>query len=349
MKTRLINFDLMRVLMCIFVIMIHITEKPFSFPVRAAYTSVFFLCNSIFYMLSGRFNLEHTFDSTGDCLNFYRKKFVSIYFPYILISFMLSAVNLYSHTGSITPKGVCVFAFKEFFDTNSEKALWFMYPLMGLLISTPFLSKMFHAMSDRECRLMAAIAVIWNVVRVYLTSDIGVTFNISGWLLDNWCLYFVAGYLSDRLVNEKNRKSVYLLGAAGFIVTVALRVLSEDHLPYCLDYSPAFLFFSVAAYDFMSRTFKVTNPVTVKVVSFIAQHTFLVYLLHMPVLRHVVPRFVTLDTTTVPGYLLQLAFAFICSLAGAIVLRTLIIKPLQSLLRKLPGLRLSQQEKLHHG
>ena len=99
----------------------------------------------------------------------------------------------------------------------------------------------------------------------------------------------------------------------------------------------------------MSRTFKVTNPVTVKVVSFIAQHTFLVYLLHMPVLRHVVPRFVTLDTTTVPGYLLQLAFAFICSLAGAIVLRTLIIMPLQSLLRKLPGLRLSQQEKLHHG
>ena len=92
MKTRLINFDLMRVLMCIFVIMIHITEKPFSFPVRAAYTSVFFLCNSIFYMLSGRFNLEHTFDSTGDCLNFYRKKFVSIYFPYILISFVSTSV-----------------------------------------------------------------------------------------------------------------------------------------------------------------------------------------------------------------------------------------------------------------
>ena len=224
-----------------------------------------------------------------------------------------------------------------------------MYPLMGLLISTPFLSKMFHAMSDRECRLMAAIAVIWNVVRVYLTSDIGVTFNISGWLLETWSLYFVAGYLSDRLVNEKNRKAVYLLGAAGFIVTAALRALSEDHLPYSLDFSPAFLFFSVAAYDFMSRTFKVTNPVTVKVVSFIAQHTFLVYLLHMPVLRHVVPRFVTLDTTTVPGYLLQLAFAFICSLSGAVLLRALIISPLQSLLRKLPGLRLSQQEKSHHG
>ena len=44
-----------------------------------------------------------------------------------------------------------------------------------------------------------------------------------------------------------------------------------------------------------------------------------------------------------------LAALFICSLAGAIVLRTLIIMPLQSLLRKLPGLRLSQQEKLHHG
>ena len=349
MKIRLVNYDLMRVLMCIFVIMLHISEKPFSFPVRAAYTTVFFLCNSIFYMLSGKFNLEHTFDSVGDYLNYYRKKFVYIYFPYLFVSFMLSAVNLYGQTGSITPKGVCVFAFKEFFDTNSGKALWFMYPLMGLLISAPFLSKMFHAMSDGECLLMAAIAVIWNVIRVYLTSDIGVTFNISGWLLETWCLYFVAGYLSDRLVNEKNRKAVYLLGIAGFIATVAIRVLSEDHLPYCRDYSPAFLLFSVAAYDFMSHAFKVTNPVIVKAISFIAQNTFMIYLLHMHVLHYVVPRFVTLDTTTFPGFLLQSAYTFICSLAGAIVLRALIIRPLQSLLRKLPGLRLSQQEKSHHG
>lgn len=349
MKTRLINYDLMRVVMCIFVIIDHISEKPFSFPVRAAYTTFFFLAISVFYMLSGKFNLEQTFGSVGDYINYYRKKFVSIYFPYMLVSFMLSVCRLYGKTGSLAPKEVFFFAFKEFFDTNSEKSLWFMYPLMGLLISAPFLSKMFHAMSDRECLLMAAIAVIWNVVKVYLTSDIGVTFNISGWLLDNWCLYFVAGYLSDRLVNEKNRKVVYLLGIAGFIITVAIRVLSEDHMPYCRDYSPAFFLFSVAAYDFMSHAFKVTNPVIVKVVSFIAQNTFMIYLLHMPVLNYVVPRFVTLDTTTVPGYLLQFAFAFICSLAGAIVLRTLIIRPLQSLLRKLPGLRLSQQEKLHHG
>ncbi|MDO4409185.1 MAG: acyltransferase family protein [Eubacteriales bacterium] len=108
MKQRLVNYDLIRVLACIFVIMIHIETKPFSFPVRVAYTTVFFLSNGIFYMLSGRFNLEQTFDQVGDYLNYYRKKCIPILFPFILVSFLLSIFNYYHTEGSIALKSVCI-------------------------------------------------------------------------------------------------------------------------------------------------------------------------------------------------------------------------------------------------
>lgn len=296
-------------------------------------------------MLSGRFNLQYTFENVNDYLNYYRKKFISIFFPYMLVSFLLSAFNLCHETGTPGLKSVFLFACREFFETNSSKALWFMYPLMGFLITAPFLSKMFHAMSDRECLLMVAVAVIWNIVRVYLTTDLGVTFNISGWLLETWCLYFVAGWLCERLISRRNRTAVRLLGIAGFVITVALRILSEDHLPYLRDYSPAFFFFSVAAYDFMINSFHIRNPYIRKAVSFIAQHTFLIYLLHIHVMLYVVPVFAAPDTKTVPGFLLTAACVFVCSLAGAILLRFLIILPLQTLLKKVPGLRQSQLEK----
>ena len=344
MKQRLVNYDLIRVLACIFVIMIHIETKPFSFPVRVAYTTVFFLSNGIFYMLSGRFNLEQTFDQVGDYLNYYRKKCISILFPFILVSFLLSIFNYYHTEGSIALKSVCIFAFREFFALNSDKALWFMYPLIGFIVSAPFLSKMFHAMSDRECMFMVAVAMIWNCVKVYLTTDFGVEFKFSGWLLETWILYFTAGYLVSRLINEKNRKAVYLLGFAGYIITVILRLVPSEQLAYLCDYSPAFFLFCIAAYDLAVRKFTIRNPYACRLISWIAQHTFLIYLLHVHVMRYLVPYIAVPDTSSVPGYLLKSALIFICSLICAVLLRALIIRPLQSLLKKLPGLRLTQQE-----
>lgn len=344
MKTRFVNYDCMRVISCIFVIMIHVPDKPFSFPVRVIYTTVFFLSNGIFYMLSGKFNIEHTYSGSIDFLNYYRKKFIAILFPYACISFFLSAFNLYHETGKTGAKSLLRFAYTEFMSTNSTKALWFLYPLIGFLVTAPFLSKMVHAMSVEECRLMVGVAIIWNIIKVYLTSNIGIPFGFSGWFLETWILYFTMGYLVDLFIDNKNRKILYVLGIAGFLFTVSARIITHEHFEYTCDHSPAFFFFTIAAYDFMKQLFMIKNTIAQKAVSFIAQHTFIIYLLHIHVMRYVVPNIVKPDTKTVPGYLLEVACIFVCSLSGAIILRALIIRPLQSLLKKIPILRLGEKD-----
>lgn len=344
MKKRLTNYDLMRVLCCIFVIMLHIENKPFSFNVRVAYTTVFFFANGIFYMLSGKFNLERTYNTRVDVINYYRKKFISILFPYILVSVLLSMMNSYLTSDTFSIRQALIFSYTELLDKNADKALWFMYPLIGFLISAPFLSKMFHSMTDWECRIMVLIAMIWNALKVFLGNGLGVPFRFSGWLLETWILYFAAGYIVERIINKKNRWAFYLLGAAGYIITIMIRTHFLDKFQHACDYSPAFFFAVIAFYDLGINLFTIKNRYIQAVISFLASHAFYVYLFHMHVIHYLVPRIAASDTTTVKGYLLVAALSFIFSLLSAIIFRSLVILPLQFLLKKLPGLRVIRQE-----
>ena len=336
---RFVNYDLMRVIACFFVIMIHITKKPFSFPIRVCYTTVLFLSNSIFYMLSGRFNLSYRFESPGDYKKYYSKKFLSILVPYVLISFLLSIWNFYILKENFGLKHLLRFAYTEFMADNSEKALWFMYPLIGFIISAPFLSRLLHALTDRECTILMSVALIWNFVKVFLSTNAGIDFAFSGWILETWVLYFVAGHLITRLINKKNQLRFYLAGIGGFLITVAVRIVTADHFDYSCDYSPAFFLFSIASYYFAEQHFYIKNEYIKQSVSFVAKHTFLIYLLHVHVMRYISPQIVRPDTETVPGYLLQTLCIFICSLTGAVILNLLLIRPLQYLLKKLPFLQ----------
>lgn len=200
-------------------------------------------------------------------------------------------------------------------------------------------------MSDRECILMIEIALIWNFIKVYLIIPLGVSFSFSGWLLETWILFFVAGYLCERLITNENRIKLYLLGAFGFIATVLLRACTHNEFNHACDYSPAFFFLVVSFYDLLRNWVKLKNHALQSVVSFLAQHTFYIYLFHIHVMRYIVPQIADLNTKLLHGYLLETLLIFVCSLICAIVFRTLIMRLLQSILRELPGLRVIDREK----
>lgn len=93
MKNRLTNYDFIRVIACIFVIMIHIEDKPFSFNIRMIYTTVLFTSNGLFYMLSGKFNLERTYNSIEDYIITTEKNlFLSYFLIYWLVYFSAHSI-----------------------------------------------------------------------------------------------------------------------------------------------------------------------------------------------------------------------------------------------------------------
>ncbi len=64
---RNINCDLMRVISMIFVIAIHADRSFIKTPfLEVVLSTILFTCNGIFYLLSGRFNLQTQFETRAD-------------------------------------------------------------------------------------------------------------------------------------------------------------------------------------------------------------------------------------------------------------------------------------------
>ena len=96
---REINCDLMRVMSMVFVIAIHVSRKPFeNHRLLLIMMSTFLAsCNSIFYMLSGKFNLKYKFSDKDDYRKYYIKKIISIIFPYVFVTCLLSMWDFYQN------------------------------------------------------------------------------------------------------------------------------------------------------------------------------------------------------------------------------------------------------------
>lgn len=334
-STRNHSLDLIRVVSMFFVICIHTTPWPFSSSglVTAVLTIVFFLCNSCFYMLSGQLNLNKQFEQEGDFGRYYKKKAISILFPYVFVTIMMRLINMI-YDGSLTSAGVF---FKKlyisFMDTNYSIHLWYMYPLMGMLLSVPFLSKMLHALKDKEVHLLFVIGMIWKIISTYLVMNFGVTFNYRGWILADWVFTFFAGYYCYRMVNEKNEKTFYILGILGLVLSIFAQWKFPAQSVNTSSMAPAYIFFVMAVYLFASRHIHIREGVFQKILSFIAKYSFLVYLLHWYVNAYITSRFIHFSYNTI-NFVVSVLVTFVITMILSLILDTLIIRPIQKLLLK---------------
>lgn len=149
-QNRNINLDFIRILSMIFVIAIHTEPKPLADNVlfTSILTTILFTCNSNFYLLSGQLNLQKSFSTPNDYKKYYTHKIITILFPYITITCFLSIWNMIAGGDIITLSSFTINTYKALMNGNADGHLWFMYPFIGLLLSAPFLSKLFQKMTD---------------------------------------------------------------------------------------------------------------------------------------------------------------------------------------------------------
>lgn len=339
LNERDVNLDFIRVLAMIFTVAIHIQPYPWGEAGalwNCIMTALLLSCNSFFYMLSGQLNLSQTFSEKKDYYRFYIKKAISILFPYAIYTCVLSLVHLVGAGQPVTILSYLKNFYVEFMQSNASIYLWFLYPLVGMLLSTPFLSKMLAAMNDSEVKILFGVALIWNVVSIYLTADVGVSFQFSAWIFSGWIISFFAGYFVDRIVNDQNKKNLYLLGSVGFLVTVLGSWLIPEHYGNATSLAPAFVLFTMAAYVFLKKEIPIRNRAMKKFLRFASKHSFMEYLVHVHVYTHFTLKImkVTPDSS-VPAYVLALVLTVVISLFVAFLLDICLIQPLQKLLKKM--------------
>lgn len=219
MKKRVVRYDFMRVLMSLFVICVHTGFPSFISSnnlLNNSIRSFLVVCNGVFFMISGKFNLRKNFESKSDYYNYYTDKFISIIVPYGIISCILVKIV-------DKPQGIKNFIYlciQAFFSTNCQNHFWFMCCLIGMLVSAPFLAKMLNSMKKFELKLLFSIGIIWSIIAIYLTTDFGIAFSITSFFLWGWLFYFWLGYFTERVVDDRNIKIFYILGILGYIITV---------------------------------------------------------------------------------------------------------------------------------
>lgn len=334
-RARDVRYDVIRVVAMLFVIAVHVNPKPFnSFPwFKDVFDYIIYTCNGMFFMLSGLFAMKRTYSSKEDYGTYYKKKVISILVPYVVMTFLLHGYDYYQSGRAFELRLYVEETINQFTALNSEQHLWFMYSLIGLLMSAPFFSKMLHAMSDWEVKFLFWLSIGWNAVSIYLINDLGWNFHYGKWIMASWTIYFFLGYFHDRIICEKEKKFWYLMGIAGFLITVLWQYLlpMENHSDK--DFAPAYTFFVIGMYTFLLYEVKISRAWVQKIIAFLAKHSFTVYLIHYLILEIIGQSFYQGFSAKV-GFVLTYGACLVCSVVFAVVFDLILEKLVQNPLKK---------------
>ncbi len=157
-------------------------------------------------------------------------------------------------------------------------------------------------------------------------------FAYSGWFLAGWIIHFCLGYYIDRIRRSDAHKWLYPVGLAGILVNVAGMTFFPGRFKNPTDLTPSFILACAGVLTFLSDKTRVTNPFAMKIIHFLAKHTFFIYLVHYNIVFYVTP----VITGRIPvqiRYFCSVLVTFILSLAIALLLN-LMIDPCKRLLHR---------------
>ena len=329
---RLYRYDFVRAVAIMFVVAVHSlyfvnsVHEQCAYPFYALQT-IFFTGNVLFFLLSGKFNLREKKDDAA-VKKFYYNKIRNIVVPIVIIFFIRTLYDLYPDYSL----GLVVKTFiKNFVYDYSHIEYWFMYTLVGFLLVAPFLSHAFARFSKFEKKLFVGIGLGYHLV-LLIVSDAGYPLGWSYLFLGFSFTFFIGGFIEDLFETKKSR---YVLALASVLCLLATMVLFHFGKTGGLqDSSPFYTVLAIGIYIGLLQLGEKMKPS--RAVSFIAKHSFSIYLVHMMILiplHSVIP--VMEGPISFLGFLGAFAIVFPLSLLLAFVLDKCVVDPAELLFDKL--------------
>ncbi len=225
-KQRELFADVIRCIAIISVLHIHTT---YDYYVRSYGTGIFkyllvvsaFTSAAVplFYMLSGCFLLD---EKNNDYSKFY-KKILKVFLQTLFWSFIYIVIyKLFMHQDISIYQTTIKAIFRE-----QVGHLWYMYPLIGLYVLTPFVSKLYNKLTEKEKIILLSIVfflpVILSTIQVKFWSYISIPkFAI---FFPELGLFVLGRYLyenKDKLINKKVSIASFIGIIVGLISIVVL-------------------------------------------------------------------------------------------------------------------------------
>lgn len=324
--------------MCL-VLGIHTLNKTqgFAEPYNASWyffsigTSICMICNPLFFMLSGKFNLSSNLGTAGDYKRYYIKRFASTIVPFVIMSLVCYFVNFSRANWGIRDLST------KFLNGEIEGVFWFMYALIPILIFAPFFGKMLQNLNEIECKILFWLLIVVNgIICIVMMAGFPMSFSFSRFGIVTWHLFFFMGYLIEKVIKTRRTENIMIaLAGVAFVVELCVRRFCGS-LPFpTSDPTPWVIFEGLGCYILFSRI-DINSDISKKVISFVSKQSFIFYLSHMIVLRKITLLF-PVDVSSqmnvlliIPIYLLTL----IVTLSVSFIINTVVINPIQRLITK---------------
>lgn len=351
MRERDVQSDLVRVVAMFFVIAVHtpLEELGGIWWVNYFTRALFFTCNAMFFMLSGKYNLRFNIEPGKEkqyYKAYYSKKLIGIVVPFIVYSFLL---YLYEVREILFDTGIVALwnnFWHKFFCENHATHLWFMYSLIGMLLCAPFLARMLTALSDFEMHLLVILIFVWSFLKIILCVDIlNKPFVFNNWIFEGWIVYFILGFYCDKL--KKHIPLFVGIGVAALILTTLQKQFCERS-QNIWDLSPLYALLVLGVYLFIERICVVKSKVGKELITVIAKYSFSVYIVHYAVKDWVVSSkvFVGLNQnmSSLALWLFRVVIIFVISFVIGIVIDSVLINNLKVRMRKCIQFRVKRNE-----
>ena len=337
-KARNLNYDWIRVIAMLMVIMVHVPIKPFDSVawLSKGFSTLLMTCNGLFFMLSGRLNLTKRIETKDDILLFYRKRFESIVIPFVIGTVLLTLWKLVSEGEPFTFLSFIKTVYRDLMGDNAGIHLWFMYELIGLLMATPFLARMLQGLDDSMLRLLLGISLGWNTVMVYLCSNLGVNFEYINWIFPRWSIHYFAGYACFRLIHREQEGKLFIIALISFVLNVASMTLWPDRVTFSHDLAPLFILWCMGAFVFLERRIVWKPGLISGAVTWLSKYSYLIFIFHYAALFDVVAVYIPSALPMPVTFAVYTLSTLVLSLIVSIVVQWILIKPLQILFRKIP-------------
>jgi len=228
----------------------------------------------LFFSLSGYYILGK---EITDIKGFYYKRFVRVVVPYLLYAalYMLYFTVYEDHQPALFLKNYII----NMLTGNVHGTHWFVYSILGLYFATPFLSKMFRALSDREVMLLYITSVSFGLLNC-IFGIFGYKFGINTYVFEGTLLTFMSGYCTQRCLDSVKTEKLIYAAICRIAAIIALFIL------YCLT-GWDILKCVIAGLVVAGNTKQVSESRKTGAIRFLSIYSYSVYLVHAAVISAV--------------------------------------------------------------
>lgn len=293
MKKRETNYDYLRSLSCIAIVLLHVSGSYWSavdtgtseFLFMTIYNGLTRFAVPVFMMLSGAFVLDiHKETDMSKCFRRFGKLLLNFYLWSAFFAFQGIGLKL------LTGKSVTL----ELWKNSLERFLWghyhmwFVFLILGFYLIVPIVRQVVESKKVTEYFLL-----LWILLR-FLIPGLTVWVNLTSvniWIsrLDlnifvGYLGYFILGYYIRKHGISNNKKwIIYVLGVMGLVYSLVQTVVQSGQLGENVEtfYSPStwnVLFFSIAVFTFFAL--RRGMHLGERVINKVADYSFIIYMIH---------------------------------------------------------------------